>query len=377
MRRLWLLLSQVVTIGVAASLVIALFYPQMLPSWSPPATVTLGSAGAGLPAERRDGLPSYSAAAAVAMPSVVSVYTAKAPPRGPQSFAWRFGEPDQESSGAGLGSGVVVSADGYILTNNHVIEGADAIAVSLPNGETALAKVVGTDPETDLAVLKVDARGLEPIAFGDSDAARIGDVVLAIGNPFGVGQTVTQGIVSATGRNRVGINTFESFIQTDASINPGNSGGALVDARGRLIGINTAILSPSGGSLGIGFAIPVRLATEVMKELVSTGRVARGWIGIQAQDFTAELARALRARAGRGALVSGVLRGGPADRAGLAPGDVVLAVDGKPVDDTVGLVTMTAAIKPGVRGEFTVLRKGAELKLVIEAGRRPPLRRTE
>jgi len=378
MRRAWLLFSQAVTVGVVVFVLAALVAPESLP-WRSRAVV-LGPTATVPAAERRDAVPSYSVPATRAMPSVVSIYAAKAPPRTRRAvpgYPWPFGPPEEGSQGIGLGSGVVVSADGYLLTNNHVIAGADAIAVGLPDGQTAKAKVIGADPETDLAVLRIDARGLKPIALGDSDKVQIGDVVLAIGNPFGVGQTVTQGIVSATGRNRVGINTFENFIQTDAAINPGNSGGALVDASGSLIGINTAILSPSGGSLGIGFAIPVRLATQVMGELVKEGRVTRGWIGVEAQDLTSELARSLGVRAERGSVVSGVLRGGPADRAGLRPGDVVVAIDGKPVADTVGLVTLTVQVKPGERAELTVLRKSAELKLAIVVGRRPPIRRPE
>jgi len=269
-----------------------------------------------------------------------------------------------------------MSADGYVLTNNHVIEGAGAVAVALPQGKPAPATVIGTDPETDLAVLKVEASGLKPIALGNSDALRIGDIVLAIGNPFGVGQTVTQGVVSATGRNRVGINTFENFIQTDAAINPGNSGGALVDAAGRLIGINTAILSPSGGSLGIGFAIPASTAVDVMTQLVKEGRVSRGWIGVEAQDLTPELARELGVRADAGSVLMRLLRAGPADRGGMRPGDVVVALDGKPIADSRDLVNATAALKPGQAGEFTVLRPEGERKLRVEVGRRPPIRAT-
>jgi len=266
-----------------------------------------------------------------------------------------------------------MSADGYVLTNNHVVQGAGAVAVEVGEGRPARAQVVGTDPETDLAVLKIDVEGLQPIAIGDSDGARIGDIVLAIGNPFGVGQTVTQGIVSGTGRNRVGINTFENFIQTDAAINPGNSGGALVDAAGRLIGINTAILSPSGGSLGIGFAIPVRTATEVMTQLVTGGRVDRGWLGVEAQTLTPELARALGVDKQQGAVLVRLLRGGPADAGGMMPGDVVVAVDGKPVADTVDLINRTATIKPGEDGRYTVLRGRGEVELTVKTGRRPPI----
>jgi serine protease DegQ len=322
------------------------------------------------PIERTETAGSYSAGALRALPSIVSVYAVQR--RQPANPFFPFGGPDPEPGG-GLGSGVVMSADGYVLTNNHVIQGAGAVAVEVGEGRPARAEVVGTDPETDLAVLKIDAEGLQPIAVGDSDGAQIGDVVLAIGNPFGVGQTVTQGIVSGTGRNRVGINTFENFIQTDAAINPGNSGGALVDAAGRLIGINTAILSPSGGSLGIGFAIPSRTALEVMTQLVTKGRVERGWLGVEALTLTAELARRLGVEERQGAVLVRLLRGGPADAGGLQPGDVVVAVDGKPVRDTVDLINQTAAIKPGESGRYTVRRGRDQVELDVKTGKRPPI----
>ena len=371
MRKLWLFLAQAVTVGVVVFVLASLVAPESLP-WRA-RTVAIGRDSVPVVADRRDAVASYSMAAKRAAPSVVSVYAMKAPLRRVPGTATPFTDPDEESGG-GLGSGVVMSADGYVLTNNHVVEGAGTVAVALPQGKPAPARVIGTDPETDLAVLKIEAPGLEPITLGDSDAAQIGDVVLAIGNPFGVGQTVTQGIVSGTGRDRLGINTFENFIQTDAAINPGNSGGALVDSAGRLIGINTAILSPSGGSLGIGFAIPVRTATEVMEQLIKDGRVARGWIGVEAQDLTPELARNLGIRATAGAVLVRLLRDGPAERGGLRAGDLVVAVGGKPVSDTRDLINGTAAIKPGGQGQFTVLRAGAEVKLRVEVGRRPPLR---
>ena len=364
MKRLWLLAAQAVTAGVVVFVLATLIAPESLP-WRAP-TVVIGERAAPAAGERREGIASYSAAALRALPSVVNVYAAKAPPRG-------VADPDEDSGGRGLGSGVGMSAEGYVLTNNHVVEGAGTIAVAFGEGKPAPAKVIGTDPETDLAVLKIEARDLAPIVLGDSDALQIGDVVLAIGNPFGVGQTVTQGIVSGTGRNRVGINTFENFIQTDAAINPGNSGGALVDAAGRLIGINTAILSPSGGSLGIGFAIPVRTATEVMAQLIKDGRVARGWLGVEAHDLTPQLAQSLGVRGTAGAVLMRLLRGGPADRAGMQPGDVLAGLDGKPITDTRDLINRTAAIKPGGQGEFSVLRSGKELKLRVEVGRRPPI----
>ena len=314
-----MLAAQAITVGVVVFVLAALVAPESLP-WRA-RTVVIGSAAAPAAVERREAPGSYSAAALRALPSVVNVYAAKAPPRRLPGTPWPFAEPDEDPrGGGGLGSGVIMSADGYVLTNNHVVEGAGAIAVALGEGKPAPARVVGTDPETDLAVLKIEARDLKPVAPGNSDALQVGDVVLAIGNPFGVGQTVTQGVVSATGRNRVGINTFENFIQTDAAINPGNSGGALVDAAGRLVGINTAILSPSGGSLGIGFAIPVRTATDVMTQLIQEGTVARGWLGVEAQDLTPELARAIGVRVAAGALIMRLLREGPADRAGLRAG---------------------------------------------------------
>ncbi len=372
MRKLWLFLAQAVTVGVVVFVLASLVAPESLP-WRARA-VAIGRDSVSGATDRRDAVASYSTAAKRAAPSVVSVYAMKAPLRRVPGTATPFTDPDEESGG-GLGSGVVMSADGYVLTNNHVVEGAGTVAVALPQGKPAPARVIGTDPETDLAVLKIEAPGLEPITLGDSDAAQIGDVVLAIGNPFGVGQTVTQGIVSGTGRDRLGINTFENFIQTDAAINPGNSGGALVDSAGRLIGINTAILSPSGGSLGIGFAIPVRTATEVMEQLIKDGRVARGWIGVEAQDLTPELARNLGIRATAGAVLIRLLRDGPAERGGLRAGDLVVAVGGKPVSDTRDLINGTAAIKPGAQGEFTVIRDAKEMKLQVKAGRRPPIRR--
>ena len=371
MKRVWILAAQAVTAGVVVFVLAALIAPESLP-WRA-RTVVIGSGAAPASVDRREATPSYSAAALRALPSVVNVYAVKAPPRRLPRGVSPFAEPDEEPGG-GLGSGVVMSADGYVLTNNHVIEGAGAIAVALGEGKPAPARVIGTDPETDLAVLKIEAADLKAIALGDSEALQVGDVVLAIGNPFGVGQTVTQGVISATGRNRVGINTFENFLQTDAAINPGNSGGALVDAAGRLVGINTAILSPSGGSLGIGFAIPVRTATDVMGQLIKDGRVARGWLGVDAEDLTPQLAGALGLRASAGAVIARMLRDGPADRAGLRPGDVITGLDGKPIEDSRELVNRTAALKPGTQAEFRILRGGKELRLRVELGRRPPLR---
>jgi serine protease DegQ len=266
-----------------------------------------------------------------------------------------------------------VSDKGYILTNSHVVESADEIEVALADTRRARAKVVGTDPETDLAVLKIDLPKLPAITFGQSDRARVGDIVLAIGNPFGVGQTVTLGIVSALGRSQLGINTFENFIQTDAAINPGNSGGALVDAQGNLIGINTAIYSrtPGGASLGIGFAIPVSTARHVMEQIIRQGSVTRGWIGVGVQDLTKEFAESFNLPDVRGALISQVLNGSPADKAGVKPGDILVAVDGKGVKDSASMLNIIAGLQPGAHAALKVIRNREQSDLNVMVGRRP------
>ena len=290
-------------------------------------------------------------------------------------FRHFFGErpendPSQRESG--LGSGVIVSPDGYVLTNNHVIETADSIEIALNDGRKFAAKLIGRDPETDLAVLRIASDAVLPaITFSGSDSLAVGDVVLAIGNPFGVGQTVTMGIVSALGRSQLGINTFENYIQTDAAINPGNSGGALVDSAGHLVGINTAIYSRSGGSLGIGFAIPVSIARSVLEQIVSTGEVVRGWVGVEIQDLTPELAESFGYRDAVGALIAGVLRGSPADRGGVRPGDVLIALDGQSVRDPRAMLDMVAALPPGKSAVFRVRRGTEELDLNVDVGRRP------
>src|SRR5450830_1962795 len=277
------------------------------------------------------------------MPSVVNVFTSKKAAPNPHRqfmddplFRHFFGDQpdDQTQRENSLGSGVIVSSDGLIITNHHVVESADEIEIALADGRTVPAKIVGTDPETDLAVVKVDVKGLPAITFANADQSSVGDVVLAIGNPFGVGQTVTMGIISALGRNHLGINTFENFIQTDAPINPGNSGGALIDANGNLLGINTAIYSRSGGSLGIGFAIPVTTAKNVMEAIINHGQVVRGWIGVEPQDITPELAESFGLTKKSGAIIAGVLKNGPADKAGMKPGDILISVEGKAVSDT-------------------------------------------
>jgi serine protease DegQ len=280
-----------------------------------------------------------------------------------------FGEPQDEAQrAASLGSGVIVSASGYVLTNHHVVEAADEIEVALADGKKLLAKVVGNDPETDLAVLRVDAQNLPAITFGSSETLRVGDVVLAIGNPFGVGQTVTSGIVSALGRTGLGINTFENFIQTDAAINPGNSGGALVDAGGNLVGINTAIFSRTGGSMGIGFAIPVSTAKMVFEQIAKNGSVTRGWIGV---ELAPVLGDQQQREGARGALIAGVLRGGPADKGGMKPGDIVVDVNGKPVADPTAMLNAVAALEPGATAKILVKRQGSDAEVGVTIGRRP------
>ena len=320
---------------------------------------------------------SFSLAAKTASPAVVSINTSKRQNNNPHGndpwFRFFFGQqPDQ--SQAGLGSGVIVSPSGYVLTNNHVIEEADAIEVVLNDGRRTQAKVMGTDPETDLAILKIELDRLPVITLGDSDGLQIGDQVLAIGNPFGVGQTVTSGIVSALGRTQLGINTFENFIQTDAAINPGNSGGALVDIRGELMGINTAIYSRSGGSMGIGFAIPTSTARSVMEAIVKDGQVTRGWIGVEPQDLNPELAQTFGVTREEGVIVTGVLQNGPAAQAGLQPGDVIVAVAGEPVRNVPELLSKVAMLKPGEKAIITAARSDKELELTVVPGKRPPAR---
>ena len=381
MRRLWLIFAQAVTVSVAVLFVLNTLKPEWLKGATPASVIEILEAPSSSE-ERPVAAPgSYADAAKRSMPAVVHIYTAKdiARPRHPllddPIFRHFFGDrqdsaPSQRASG--LGSGVIASADGFILTNNHVIEAADEIEVALNDGRKFPAKLVGRDPETDLAVLKLQGNGRLPaITFAAKDALEVGDVVLAIGNPFGVGQTVTMGIVSALGRSQLGINTFENYIQTDAAINPGNSGGALVDSQGNLVGINTAIYSRSGGSLGIGFAIPVSIARNVLEQIVSTGQVTRGWIGVEIQEITPELAESFGIPDTRGALIAGVLRDSPAERAGIRPGDILLGVEDDPVRDPKAMLELVAALPPGHRAKFHVRRADTELDLQVEIGRRP------
>jgi len=278
----------------------------------------------------------------------------------------------QERREQGLGSGVVVSGDGLILTNNHVVEGSSEVLVLFGENEEYHAKILGTDPQTDIAVLKVDkAKNLKPIVFGDSSKVQIGEFVLAIGNPFGVGRTVTMGIISATGRGELGITGYEDFIQTDAAINPGNSGGALVDPEGRLVGINTAILSRSAGNVGIGFAVPVNMARGVMDQIVKSGKVVRGYMGVNIQDLTPAIRSAFKLSQDQGALISGVEKGGPADKAGLQRGDVVLSLNGQPVANSRDLRFRIASLRPGSTARLEVLRDAQRREINVTLGERP------
>jgi serine protease DegQ len=379
MHRTWLIFSQAVTVAVALLFVVATLKPEwlgrppghMLPqivsvATAPPASVVAAStAGTG-----------FRAAAQRAAPAIVSIVASKANPRQPHAddpwFRFFFGDRGpQDQPQRGLGSGVIVSSEGYLITNNHVIEGADEIEVQLADGRQAQAKLVGTDPDSDVAVLKIDLDKLPAVTFGNTDGLQVGDAVLAIGNPFGVGQTVTAGIVSALGRNQLGINTFENFIQTDAAINPGNSGGALVDASGNLVGINTAIFSRSGGSLGIGFAIPANTARLVMESLIRDGSVTRGWIGVEPRDLTPEMAESLRLPVKSGVLITGVLQNGPAGNGGMRPGDVVVKIADQNIANTAQLFNAVAALKPGTAATIAVQRGDRALELKVQVALRP------
>ena len=380
MRKFWLLFAQATTIGLAVLFVIHTLKPSLLPTAARGGVVTLYQSE---PEEIGQNLagPGFSRAAQKVMPSVVNIFTTSEvkqsshPFMDDPRFRFFFGDefddnqPQQNSS---LGSGVIVSQDGYILTNHHVVESADQIEVAFADGRNAKGHIVGTDPETDLAVIKVDVSyPLPAITFASSEATHVGDVVLAVGNPFGVGQTVTMGIVSALKRNHLGLSTFENFIQTDAAINPGNSGGALVDASGNLLGINSAIYSPNGGSLGIGFAIPVSTAKKVMEQIIQTGSVTRGWIGVAVQDMTPELAESFKLKAAHGVLISEVMRNGPADRAGIKPGDILVSIaDSELVDSTVMLETISA-LTPGKTVGLKLLRNQNEVVVQVRVGKRP------
>ncbi|QWD72540.1 trypsin-like peptidase domain-containing protein [Polynucleobacter sp. UB-Raua-W9] len=383
--RLWLLFAQTVTILLAAWFIVITLKPSWISDEGFEAIVDRVTLKEGSYDSSTLSPGSYHDAVKKSMPAVVNIFTSKTSvktkarkgnkqnPADPL-FKFFFGDqpPDEEPSSS-LGSGVLVSPEGIILTNHHVIHDADDIDVALSDGRKVKAKIIGSDPETDIAVLKIDTKQLPtPITLGKIESVHVGDVVLAIGNPFGVGQTVTSGIVSAMGRDHVGINTFENFIQTDAAINPGNSGGALIDTRGNLIGINTAIFSNNGGSMGIGFAIPVNLVKQIMESIIGNGSVTRGWIGVEPQNLSIELTESLGLPGNtQGVLLSGVLEGGPAARGGVKPGDVLTAVNGYKTKDVTQLLNQIAQIGPGNEANLKILRKDKELVLKIQTGKRP------
>ena len=382
LRRLWLLFAQATTVGLAALFVVATLRPEWLRG-APAVVSTPVSSGVAIqqvaladPANRAGAPTSYAEAARRAMGAVVSVYTTKEThhgdsddPIGDRIFGGRVHPNERQFN---LGSGVIATSDGYVLTNNHVVESAEQIAVKLPDGREVDAQLVGADPESDLAVLKVALTGLPAITFGRSETLRVGDVVLAIGNPFDVGQTVTMGIVSALGRTDLRINAYEDFIQTDAAINQGNSGGALIDSAGTLVGINSAIFSRTGDSVGIGFAIPTSLVTQVMDQLIKSGKVTRGYFGVEPDDVTPELAEMLKLPDAKGVVVRGVQRSAPAGKAGMEPLDVILTINGKPVVNTPGMLAQIAQLTPESVAKVKVLRKGGEMELNVKVGERPP-----
>ena len=396
-KRLWLIFAQAVTVFLAGYFVISTLKPDLLAQSSKVKAVTISES-----ASTHELSPgSYHEAVSKSMPAVVNVFSSKnekativnpksnphgrnkpkgkpTPDNQEEWFNFFFGDPnggapEEDQPEFSTGSGVLISKEGLILTNHHVIEGADKIEIALGDGRKTIAKLIGSDPETDIAVLKIDLPNLpEPIVLGDLSSVHVGDVVLAIGNPFGVGQTVTSGIVSALGRDHLGINTFENFIQTDAAINPGNSGGGLVDTKGQLIGINTAIFSKSGGSMGIGFAIPVNLAKQVMESIVANGSVTRGWMGVEPRDLSTEIIEAFKLpKDSKGVLISGVLKNGPAELGGLKPGDILKEVNDQPVKDVRNLLNTVAALVPGSNAKVVVDRKGQSVILSIAIGKRP------
>jgi len=378
MRKHWLLFTQTVTIALAMLFIVQTLKPEILPTAARSGVVTLYE---NQPSpEAQPNVAGLSAAAKKAMPTVVNIFTSTVAKSQPNPFLkdprfrFFFGDPlDAEpQSSSSLGSGVIDSVDGYILTNHHVVETADQIEVALADGRTAKAHVIGSDPETDLAVIKIDLPSRIPaITFGHPELAQVGDLVLAIGNPFGVGQTVTMGIVSALKRDHLGLSTFESFIQTDAAINPGNSGGALVDSTGNLIGINSAIYSPNGGSLGIGFAIPASVAKKTMEQIIQTGSVTRGWIGAGVQELTPELAESFKLGDLKGVLITEVILNSPASQAGIKTGDILIAIDGNPILGWSTMLETVANLPPGKIASIKLIRNGKSISMPTKIGKRP------
>lgn len=379
MRKHWLLFTQTVTIALALLFIIHTLKPELLPNAARSGVVTLYESA--LPdSTGRTASTGLNVAAKKAMPAVVNIFTSTRinAPANPfmedPRFRFFFGDPGDEETqnSSSLGSGVIVSPDGYILTNHHVVEAADQIEVALADGRKAKAHVIGSDPETDVAVIKIELPGNIPaITFGHPEQAQVGDMVLAIGNPFGVGQTVTMGIISALKRDHLGLSTFESFIQTDAAINPGNSGGALVDTNGSLIGINSAIYSPNGGSLGIGFAIPANTAKNTMEQIIKQGSVTRGWIGAAVQELTPELAESFRLGDSKGVLITEIIRNSPAEKAGVKRGDILIAIDDLPIESWSAMLETVSNLPPGKLVQVKLMRDGAAMSLQLKIGKRP------
>ena len=369
---------QGVAVGIIAGFILMYFSSSDAPQQTANVEITQA---APIPSIAPSGdVISYADAVELAAPAVVNIYTTKTirqqhPFFDDPAFRRFFEEfspfRDRTRRENSLGSGVIVSKQGYILTNNHVIDGADEIQVALYDGRNTIAQVAGNDPESDLAVLKINLPDLPAITLGHSESLRVGDVVLAIGNPFGVGQTVTQGIVSATHRSHLGISTFENFIQTDAAINPGNSGGALINPYGHLIGINTAIFSRSGGSQGIGFAIPMSLAQGVLEQIINSGQVVRGWLGIEIQQLTPTLAESFGLSNMNGIIIAGVLSNGPAAKANLRAGDIIIKVDDEVVTSPNQTINLIARHSPGEKVKLTLWRQGEEIDMAVEVGIRP------
>ena len=387
LRRIWLIFAQATTVGLALLFVVSTLRPEWLTRTRAPEAAlpmpAVKQAEPASPSAARGPAPrSYAEAVTVAAPAVVNVYTTREVQRRgvPADPLYRYffgdarGGPERVAS---LGSGVIATADGYILTNNHVVQAADEIAVALADGRQFDARLVGADPESDLAVLKVEASGLPVITFGSDDALKVGDIVLAIGNPFDVGQTVTMGIVSALGRSNLGINMFENFIQTDAAINQGNSGGALVDSTGHMVGINSAIFSRSGGSIGIGFAIPTSLVRQVMNDLIRTGRVMRGYFGVEPEDITPEAAELLKLARIDGVVLKGVQLASPAGRAGIEPGAVKQTINSQKVGSSRSMLNQIAQLPPGSTASVRVLRSGKEFEVPVTVGERPTPKRPQ
>ncbi|MFO1325663.1 MAG: trypsin-like peptidase domain-containing protein [Burkholderiales bacterium] len=378
LRKFWLLFAQACTLCLAALFVVATLRPDLLPRLPGRTGQVVVTQETATPIGGTR-VTTYADAARKAMPAVVNIYTSKeVRSRNPLADdpVFRRYFPDLDRGTAqrqtSLGSGVIVSAEGYVITNHHVIQGADDIQLVLSDGRRMSARVRGTDPESDLAVLKADGEALPAMTFAASDNLQVGDVVLAIGNPFGLGNTVTLGIVSALGRNYLGVNRFEDFIQTDAAINPGNSGGALIDTAGNLVGINSTIFSQTGGSLGIGFSIPVSLARNVFEQIVRDGEVTRGWLGIEPTPVTAEIAKALALARPEGVVIRGIEPNGPAARAGMQLMDVVQEISGKSTRNVPQLLARIAELPPGSSAKVRIVRSGHDVEVDVLVGKRPP-----